>query len=101
MHLSIKVLRGWFVSGLLCLLAAGGVRAAEQVVYVSPAGNDAWSGALAEANAQKTNGPVTSPQRARELVREMKAQQGDKGGPVQVYLVYVLAILLALLLFAR
>ncbi len=46
-------------------------------VYVSPAGNDAWSGRLPSPNAAKTDGPVASLARARDVARELK-----KAGPV-------------------
>lgn len=75
--------------GALCawlsLLASAAARADEQAVYVSPTGNDAWSGTLAAPNAQKSDGPVASPQRAGELARALRARQGD-AGPVHVYL---------------
>lgn len=39
--------------------------------YVSPAGNDSWSGILAEPNAEKTDGPFATVERAQQAVREM------------------------------
>ena len=44
-------------------------------LYVAPHGNDAWSGKLAAANAERTDGPLASLVRARALVREMKRSQ--------------------------
>lgn len=41
--------------------------------YVSPHGSDAWSGTLAEPNAQKTDGPFATLERARDAVRDLKA----------------------------
>jgi hypothetical protein len=38
--------------------------------FVSPAGNDAWSGRTPEPNEKKTDGPLATPARAREVVRE-------------------------------
>jgi hypothetical protein len=38
-------------------------------LYVSPDGNDAWSGTLAAPNAARTDGPFASLERARDGVR--------------------------------
>lgn len=40
--------------------------------YVAPGGNDAWSGRLAEPNAEGTDGPLATIQRARDLVAQSK-----------------------------
>ncbi|MCF7849159.1 MAG: right-handed parallel beta-helix repeat-containing protein, partial [Kiritimatiellales bacterium] len=40
--------------------------------YVAVNGNDAWSGKLPEPNADKTDGPFVSLERARNAVREIK-----------------------------
>lgn len=40
--------------------------------YVSTKGNDNWSGKLAETNAEKTDGPFATIERARIAVRELK-----------------------------
>ena len=71
-------------TALLCTCLFGSVARAEQKLYVSPDGSDAWSGALAAANAEKTDGPFKSVHRARNEIRERK----HKGplGPVTVYL---------------
>ena len=42
--------------------------------YVSPAGNDSWSGTLAEPNSAGTDGPFLTIERAQLAVRELKAQ---------------------------
>lgn len=41
-------------------------------MYVSPQGNDAWSGTLEKANAERSDGPLASLERAREVIRAMK-----------------------------
>lgn len=41
-------------------------------VFVSPQGNDSWSGKLEQPNAEKTDGPVASLPVARDLVRAFK-----------------------------
>lgn len=40
--------------------------------FVSPAGNDQWSGKLAEPNAARTDGPFATPARACEAVRALR-----------------------------
>ena len=40
--------------------------------YVSPKGNDTWSGELAEPNAKGTDGPFATVERARDAVRELR-----------------------------
>ena len=46
--------------------------------YLSPQGSDAWSGTLPEANAEKTDGPFVSLERARDAVRELgKTKEGS------------------------
>jgi len=47
---------------------------AATTVYVSPNGNDAWSGLTAAPNAGKTDGPVATLQRARDIVRQKRSQ---------------------------
>jgi hypothetical protein len=55
-------------------------------LYVSPAGNDGWSGKLARPNSARTDGPVATLARARDLVRELKKAPGGLKGPVVVEL---------------
>ena len=52
-------------------------------LYVSPQGNDAWSGRLAKANNERTDGPKASLAGARDEIRKFKAQ-GPLKEPVQV-----------------
>ena len=54
-------------------------------LYVSPAGNDAWSGRLPDANAEATDGPLATIARARDVVREWKLS-GRLSRPVTVWL---------------
>ena len=42
--------------------------------YVSPFGNDSWTGKLAEANSTKTDGPFATIGKAQKAVRELKNQ---------------------------
>ncbi len=48
---------------------------APQTLYVSPCGNDSWSGRLPEPNAAGTDGPVASLVRARERLRQRDRNQ--------------------------
>jgi hypothetical protein len=50
---------------------------------VAPSGNDAWSGRLAEPNADKTDGPLATLTGARDAVRKLKAQ-GPLAEPVRI-----------------
>ena len=46
--------------------------------FLSPNGSDAWSGTLASPNAQGTDGPFASLERARDAVRALKKKKsGD------------------------
>ena len=56
---------------------------AETVVYVSPQGRDTWSGALATANPDRTDGPLASLAGARDAVRRLRAQK-PPAEPVRV-----------------
>jgi parallel beta-helix repeat protein len=49
------------------------------VFYVSPDGNDAWSGVRLEPNAARTDGPFATPQRARDVIRKFRAEGIIKG----------------------
>ena len=79
-------LRFLLAMALLTLLAARWALAEESAIHVSPEGNDAWSGTLPDPNPRKSDGPVATLEKARELVRAVKARQGDKAGPIHVYL---------------
>ena len=58
----IAILAAW-------LALAGQARAAD--FFVSPQGNDAWSGKLAEPNATKSDGPLATIEHAQQLVRRL------------------------------
>ncbi|MHC4984078.1 MAG: right-handed parallel beta-helix repeat-containing protein [Planctomycetota bacterium] len=46
--------------------------------YVSPEGNDAWSGKLAGPNAPKSDGPLATLAAAQKAVRELRAAERDR-----------------------
>ena len=60
------------------LLVAVAVRGDDEALaadyYVSPAGNDAWTGQVAQPDAARTDGPFATIQRAREAMRKQIAQ---------------------------
>ncbi len=62
----------FFVVAALTMLLGCPVWAQLNIVYVSSAGNDTWSGKLAAANETKTDGPVATLQKAISTVRFMK-----------------------------
>lgn len=67
--------RAWVC--LLILLTSSTCKPAEVEAdfYVSVGGSDRWSGTLAASNAQKTDGPFATLERARDAVRELKKQK--------------------------
>ncbi len=67
----------------LCLITLGAH--AEMSLFVSPTGNDDWSGAIASPNADGSDGPLHSLEGARDRIRTIKADGGLSEG-VQVYL---------------
>jgi len=52
--------------------------------FVSPIGNDSWSGLLPEPNTAKTDGPLATLHRARDLARDAKAN--IKRGSIEIQL---------------
>jgi len=48
------------------------VSAPRATLFVAPNGHDAWSGRLAEPNAEGTDGPFATLERARDEIRQMK-----------------------------
>lgn len=81
--MSIHWLR--LVTTALLIAAVGGVAQARQVradFFVSPQGNDAWSGKLPEPNGADTDGPFATLQRAIYAVRKhkhWKQRHGETG----------------------
>ncbi len=66
---------------LACATSAGH---AARALYVSPEGNDAWSGTLPEPNQEGTDGPFGSLERARDEVRTLKAAETQIEGAIVV-----------------
>ena len=76
-------MRIWVAIVTLVLGLTGAATAAD--VYVATNGNDAWSGALAEPNAAKTDGPFATLDRARGEIRKMKNAGPLPAGGVTVW----------------
>lgn len=70
----------------LALLLPSATAGAQESVsfYVSPTGNDAWSGRLAEPNAAATDGPFATLHRARDEIRTLKTG-GELKTPATIY----------------
>ena len=62
---------------MLVLMAASTCNASSTRAdfYLSPNGSDAWSGTLATPNAQGSDGPFATLERARDAVRDLKKQK--------------------------
>lgn len=58
----------------------------EIVIYVSPSGNDTWSGRLANPNVDRTDGPLASLEKARDVIRKIKKNAAPNVPKVVVYL---------------
>lgn len=54
-------------------------------LYVSPAGNDGWSGSLPAPDKEGRDGPVASLTRARDAVRQLRAT-GQAAGGINIHL---------------
>jgi hypothetical protein len=55
-------------------------------LYVSPGGDDRWTGRLAEANGGKTDGPFGTLRGVRDAIRRLKKEEGELKGAVTVQL---------------
>lgn len=55
-------------------------------LYISPEGNDAWSGKRASPNRSRTDGPFATLEHARDVIRQMKAQGELSKGGVTVWI---------------
>lgn len=59
--------------------------AGKNVFFVSPRGNDRWSGKLDRPNTAHTDGPFRTIIRARDAIRQLKAT-GEPASSIRVYL---------------
>ena len=58
---------------ILSPILAGAAALPQAAFYVSPSGQDTWSGTLPARNGAGTDGPFATLERARDAVRELKA----------------------------
>ena len=58
--------------------------AAKGDLYVSPHGNDTWSGRLLEPNAGHSDGPLATVGEAQRRVRQLKQDEPDRKTPIVV-----------------
>jgi hypothetical protein len=72
-HCILRTLLVVLVS-LSALIARAG-EAPNADLYVSPQGNDAWSGTLAEPKADGSDGPLATIKGARDAIRQRKAER--------------------------
>src|SRR5262245_36949841 len=69
---------------LFALLLAASVRAGPKAdFFVSPSGNDAWTGRFPTPNAEKSDGPFATFAKARDAVRNLR-QRENLSRPVEV-----------------
>ena len=62
------------------------LHAASEDFYISPDGNDGWSGRLAAPNGDRSDGPLASVKAAQLAVRKLRAEDADRRQPVVVAL---------------
>ncbi|MEE4312594.1 MAG: right-handed parallel beta-helix repeat-containing protein [candidate division KSB1 bacterium] len=70
----------------ISIAGCGGPVLEENAIFISTAGNDAWSGRLPAANGDKTDGPLRSLVAARDTIRDMKSKGEMPAGGITVYL---------------
>lgn len=58
--------------------------ASEPNFFVATGGSDQWSGTAANPNADKSDGPFATVQRAQLAVRELRKKQADRAEPIIV-----------------
>ncbi len=68
---------------MFLLLLISSIQGQALVLYVSPQGNDRWTGKLATPNRAKTDGPLATLQGARDAIRQLKTA-GKLTEPVEV-----------------
>jgi hypothetical protein len=73
-------------AALLLLIILSQAGAKPMNLYVSPNGNDSWSGRLASPNRTRTDGPFATLERARDAIRTLKRQGKLPEGGVTVWL---------------
>lgn len=70
-------------AGLMIGLVFSWQSASARTIHVSPAGNDAWTGRTPQPAADRSDGPVATLTRARDIIRQWKSS-GPLDEPVRV-----------------
>ncbi|GCL40568.1 MULTISPECIES: right-handed parallel beta-helix repeat-containing protein [Nostocales] len=91
MYISIRLQTLWyFCIGLIlvicCTILGANASSTPVNLYVSPLGNDTWSGEIAAPNSEKTDGPFQTLERVRDQIRTLKKGRKFPKGGVTVYL---------------
>ncbi|MBN1543199.1 right-handed parallel beta-helix repeat-containing protein [candidate division KSB1 bacterium] len=68
-------MRNFWILLLVLAISCGSQRSPRSTFYVSPTGDDSWSGRLAETNRSQTDGPFQTLERARSAVRDYRDNQ--------------------------
>ena len=76
----------WILAVTLTVAATAVARGRAADFYIAPAGNDEWSGRLAQPNATATDGPFGTLERARDAIRTLKSRGPLPAGGVTVEL---------------
>ena len=66
---------------LPCSASSPPLEITKTVFYVSPAGNDRWSGALPAADARRQDGPLATLAAARDAIRRLKQREAACRAP--------------------
>lgn len=70
------MIKNWLIySSILMMVSLSCLASPQADFYLSAQGSDAWSGTLASPNAQGTDGPFSTLERARDAVRELKLKK--------------------------
>lgn len=76
---------GTAVAAVLLVVVPAWAEPAPQADFVvAVAGNDQWSGRLAEANADQSDGPLATVAEAQKRVRRLRAEQPQRSTPIVV-----------------
>jgi hypothetical protein len=62
----------------LALITLASIRVQALTVFVSPVGDDHWSGHLAEPNATRTDGPIATLAHARDVIRAAASRRNSE-----------------------
>ncbi|MCJ7749606.1 MAG: right-handed parallel beta-helix repeat-containing protein, partial [Armatimonadetes bacterium] len=81
----LLICAGWATTAGYCAIPIRQESVMTTSFYISPRGDDSWSGRLAEPNAEGSDGPFRTIARAQTAVRELKTQ-GPLAEPVQITL---------------